>query len=211
MSDGWHQFQATLGHFLRLGGAHPLGDQQARESERGEKRRADADCDRERKTMHRTRPQKEQNECGDKRGKIGIHNGGKGAIKARFHRLHDGIALAAILAYTLIDQNMRIDRKADGQDETCNARKAYRSANERQNSRQDDDIDHKRNQGDDTQNAIGKHHEEADHQCRQKGRKHCRTRIILTERGGDGALFKHSHRLRQGARAQNHGHIIGGL
>lgn len=97
MSEGWKKFKEKIGKLIRIGGEKKLGDKKESESESGEKSSEDEDWESERKKMKSKRKKKEKKEWGDKSGKIGIKNGGKGEIKERLNRMKEGIEIEEII------------------------------------------------------------------------------------------------------------------
>src|SRR6476659_2735898 len=101
-------------HAVRPLPSHPGGDDQAGQLKGSENRGDDADAERHGKTTDRTGADIEKHGGGDEGGDIGVEDRRQRALEAGVDRGNRVAAAAQFLPDALIDQDVGIDRDADG-------------------------------------------------------------------------------------------------
>ena len=72
---------------------------------------------------------------------------------------NDRLAGLQLFADALVDQHVGVDRHADGQHDTGDARQRQRRAEQRQRAEDQDDVEDQRDVGEDAEQAVGDDHE----------------------------------------------------
>jgi hypothetical protein len=75
-------------------------------------------------------------------GGIGVKDGGEGAVETGFHRRHNSLTDAQLLADAFEDQHVGVYCHADGQQDTGDARQRERGPKVRQKGHQDEKVHH---------------------------------------------------------------------
>src|ERR1700676_3965853 len=149
-------------HALRPLPPHPGRHDQAGQGKCGKNRGNDADAERHGEAAHRPGADIEQHRGGDESGDVGIEDGRQRALEAGVDG-RDRIAPAAqFLADALIDQNVGIDRDADGQHDAGNARQGERGVQQRQCAKDHRHVDGDRDVGEHPEQPVGQQHEDDD-------------------------------------------------
>src|SRR5215475_1292081 len=85
------------------------------EEHRGEEARQDADHERDREALHGAGPELIEDDRRHHDGHVGVDDRGEGALEPRVDGGPDGLAEPEFLPDALEDQDVRVDRHADGQ------------------------------------------------------------------------------------------------
>ena len=114
-----------------------------------------------------------------------------------------------LLADALVDQHVRIDRHADGEDDAGDARQGQRRAEQHHRGEDEQDVDGQREIGEYAEDAVGRDHVDDDQDAADIGGALAGVDRILAEAGADGALLDDGELGRQRAGAQQDREIVG--
>ncbi len=190
-------------------GPQPMGDEHARDGNCGEDAGDDPDGQHHREALDRARAEPEHQRRGDDIGDVGVENRAAGLGIAEFDRLERPPPAFQFLADTLVDQYVRIDRRADGQHEACDARQGQRRIECRHDRDDQEDVEDQREVRIDAKAAIDDEHQRQHRHRRDDPRQHALFDRILPKFGRNGALFDDRHLHRQCARTQRDRQRVG--
>ena len=153
-------------------------------------------------------PTDKQDQHLDQRRGVCVPDRRERAPEAAFDRIDRPAFALRFLAHPLIDEDIRVNRHAQGQQYAGDAGQGQRRAEHRQPGKGQAEIGDQRDTGIDAEPAIdGDHH--GDHQ-RETGHDGIEAGLdrVGPEAGADRALLDHLERRGQGAGAHQHGQVI---
>lgn len=195
-----------------------IGDQ-ARVDEPRQKRTADEDgrehADDEAqgqvdgKALDRAAAHDDEDDGGNHDRDVGVEDGVEGAAEAGFHRRPQTLADEDFFLEAFKNEDVRIDGKAHGQDDTGNARQGQCRVEVFQDAQQDEDVDQQGDVGDDAGHAVNDDQE--DHNQDDADGKGLFTLDLRIEAEArpDGADFHDFQFNRQGTGTQEDGQVLG--
>ncbi|SPU77176.1 Uncharacterised protein [Brucella suis] len=126
-----HEFQEWLDvQHLEFAAADEPRHDHAHQRHIGEHRNGDAEHHGDGEAANRAGAEQEQKDGCRQRRDIGVHDGGKGAVEALVERRHRAKSLAGFFTDALVDENIRIDRDADAENNACDTGQRQRCADQ---------------------------------------------------------------------------------
>src|SRR3984885_4315790 len=177
-------------------------DQRPRTHERREHRSDDAEHQHHGEAAHRTRAKRPQHPAGDRRGDVGVENGGVRPIESRGDRGARRYAVAQLLADALVDQDVRIHRHAYREHHRRDAGQGERGAEDGQQRGEQDHIDEQHEIRDHAEQFVVDRHEQERRGHAEHHGAHPLGDVVRAETRPDGALLDGRERRRQAAGAQ---------
>src|SRR6202011_3063899 len=144
----------------------------------------------------------------DEHGDIGIDDGGESPLEPGVERGNDRATYMRFLSDAFVDQDIGIDRHANGEEHTRDARQGERRPEKHEGGKNERDMDCQRDIGEDAEYAIGDQHIEGDEGGADIGRALARVDRILTETRTDGAFLDNRELGWQRAGAQKNREIV---
>src|SRR3989344_4489281 len=145
------------------------GQEEPRCRDSAEQARNDTEEQGQRETFYEACREEVQDDRGNDGGRVGVADGRPRTDESLANGCHLGEAFFLLFLDAFKDEDVRVNRHADGHDEPRNTGQGHRNGYELENGQGDQDINSERERREDTQNAVIHDHENGD------------------ERGADGA------------------------
>ena len=129
------------------------------------------------------------------------------AVEARLDGRARQLADLQLLTDPLEDQDVRVDRHADGQRDAGDTRQRQGGAEGGHAREEDEKVQDERDVGDHPGEPVVDHHEDEDHHRRGEDRDHPLADRVGAERRPDGPFLQDRHRGGEGALAQHDGEV----
>ena len=153
---------------------HHAIEQEVGDGQRGEHGHDNTDAQRGSEADDRAGAKEEQHAARDQGGDVGVQNCGERTLEAGVNGALDGLAGSHFLLDALEDNDVRIDRHTDRQDDTCNARQGQVYADQAEQQCLDNHVEAQSQAGNKARNAVHDDHEQhnkyqTDQACLQAG------------------------------------------
>ena len=112
--------------------------------------------------FHRTRRLPEEDDGGNERGDIGVKDCAEGFVVGGLQRCGQGFACSRFLAEPFIDENVRIDGHAHGENDARDARQREHKMKHRHRAEEDDHVNQEAKEGHDACETVVDHDEGED-------------------------------------------------
>ena len=127
-----------------------------------EEREHNAEGEGHRKALDRAGAEHAEDGCGDKSRHVAVDDGGHGLGEAGPDRVQNRGTRRDLLADTGIDDDVRVNRHTDGEDDTGDTRKSQRQVKRVEQHQDQGCIEHQHEGRDDTRDQVGDDHDDAD-------------------------------------------------
>jgi hypothetical protein len=196
--------------FLKLfAAAIDQRDQSARDENRAEHRRHDPQAMDDGEAAHRTAAENKQRQAGNQRRHVRIENRVPGPLVAGLDRRVRRVSPSQLFAYALVDQDVGVDRHAEGQRHRGDARQGQRRLEHRQDRDQQQQVHRQRDRRYDPHQHVVRADEHREDDEAVQHRIEALFDVVLAERRTDGALLDDLHRSRQRPRAHQQRDVVG--
>ncbi len=139
---------------LACAAAVDQGGDAARHRHRGVHRGQDADDQGDAEAADRAGAERGHRHAGQQRGDVGVGDGAGGLVVAGGDAGQRRVAVAQLLADSLVDQHVGVHRHADGQRDAGKARQGQRGAEQRHHRDHHQQVEQQREVGDDAEHLV---------------------------------------------------------
>ena len=161
-------------------------EQEVGNGQRGKHGNDNADAERGGEADDRTGAEEEQHRTRDQGGDVGVKDRGERTLEAGVDRALDGLAVLELFLDAFEDDDVRVYRHADGQDDACDARQGEVDTYQAEDQRLEHHVEAQSDGSDETRDAVNDQHEQhdehdADRACNQAG-AHCVSAELRADR-----------------------------